>query len=78
MVRSFDVEAETKSLFDALLDAAEKHGKSKIIIEDQDRQPIDYNEFVLRSFVLARLFDKALKRETRIGLMLPTSMGWRS
>jgi acyl-[acyl-carrier-protein]-phospholipid O-acyltransferase/long-chain-fatty-acid--[acyl-carrier-protein] ligase len=75
MVRPFDVEAETKSLFDALLDAADKHGKSKLIIEDQDRQPISYNEFVLRTFVLARLFDKALKKETRIGLMLPTSMG---
>ncbi|MFP1131374.1 AMP-binding protein [Asticcacaulis sp. W401b] len=75
MVRPFDVEAETKSLFDALLDAADKHGKSKLIIEDQDRQPSDYNEFILRTFVLARLFDKALKKETRIGLMLPTSLG---
>lgn len=75
MVRPFNAEAETKSLFDALLDAADTYGKTKIIIEDQDRQPVDYDQFILRSFVLARLFDKALKRETRIGLMLPTSMG---
>ncbi|MFT3998350.1 MAG: AMP-binding protein, partial [Asticcacaulis sp.] len=75
MVRPFDAEAETKSLFDALLDAADTHGKNKLIIEDQDRQPVDYEQFVLRSFVLARLLDRSLKRETRIGLMLPTSMG---
>ncbi|ESQ78110.1 AMP-binding protein [Asticcacaulis sp. YBE204] len=75
MVRPFDVETETKSLFDALLDAAEKYGKDKIIIEDQERQPVSYNEFILRTFIIARLFDKVLHKETRIGLMLPTSMG---
>jgi len=75
MSQPFNIESETKSLFTALLDAADVHGKDKLIIEDQDRQPISYKDFILRSFVLARVFDRVLKREKRIGLMLPTSVG---
>ncbi|WP_140985237.1 AMP-binding protein [Asticcacaulis tiandongensis] len=75
MSEAFNIEAETKSLFTALLDAADTVGKNKVIIEDQDRQPITYKDFILRTFVLSRLFDRVLKREKRIGLMLPTSVG---
>lgn len=75
MTQAFNVEAETKTLFEALLDAADTHGKSKLIIEDQERKPVSYQEFLLRTFVLSRLLDKTLKGEKRIGMMLPTSLG---
>lgn len=75
MKREFDATALNTSLFEALIQARRQYGGQKIIIEDQDRKPLNYNMFITGSFALSRLLGRHIGDEQRIGLMLPTSMG---
>lgn len=74
-VRELKAEAYTISLFQALAEAQKRFGAKKIIIEDQDRKPLSYGLFLTGVFALSRLFKRHLGDESRIGLMLPTSVG---
>ncbi|WAC48928.1 AMP-binding protein [Asticcacaulis sp. SL142] len=75
MERSFNAEDASASLFDALIKAKSTMGAERVIIEDQERQPITYKELFRRTFALARLISKHIGSEPRTGLMLPTSIG---
>ncbi|MGZ3306879.1 MAG: AMP-binding protein, partial [Asticcacaulis sp.] len=63
------------SLIEALVGAQAKFGAGKTIIEDQERKPLSYGLFLTGMFALSRLLKRKLGHETRIGLMLPTSLG---
>ena len=75
MKRELDARAFETPLFEALVEARSRYGGTKVIIEDQDRKPLDYNMFIAGSFALSRLLKRHIGDEKRIGLMLPTSMG---
>lgn len=75
MKREFEADALTSSLFEALAEAQSKNGSAKIIIEDQDRKPLSYGLFLTGAFALSRLLGRYVGDETRIGMMLPTSVG---
>ncbi len=75
MVREFKPEDLKVSLFEALVQAQRDYGASRTIIEDQDRKPMSYGLFITATFALSRLLKRHLGDETRVGLMLPTSLG---
>ena len=47
---AFDVRNGQKALFDALIDARDKYGAKKPILEDQDRNPLTYTDLIRASF----------------------------
>jgi acyl-[acyl-carrier-protein]-phospholipid O-acyltransferase / long-chain-fatty-acid--[acyl-carrier-protein] ligase len=72
---SFDADSQKITLIEALIAAMRTHGAGKLIMEDQERNPVDYKTFIQRTIVLSRLIKRAVPDETRLGLMLPTSIG---
>ncbi len=75
MKREFKASDCETSLFDALIEAQSTYGSGKIIIEDQDRKPLTYSLFLAGTFALSRLLNRYVRDETRVGMMLPTSVG---
>ena len=75
MPRDFDAASTRRPLFDALLDAKRRVGGAKPIIEDQDRKPLSYTDFVRGSFALGRKLKPLTAPGERVGLLLPSSVG---
>ncbi|MFT4077254.1 MAG: AMP-binding protein [Asticcacaulis sp.] len=75
MKREFKASDTQTSLFEALIEAQNRFGAGKVIIEDQDRKPLSYGLFITGAFALSRLLKRYLGDENRIGMMLPTSTG---
>ena len=63
--------APRRALFDALLDAAELHGRRTRIIEDLRRQVNTYGDLVKGSLALGRLTARFTEPGERVGVMLP-------
>lgn len=60
-----------KTLFAALLDAKSTHGSRHQIIEDIERKPLNYHQFIIRCFVLGLVIAKSTKVSEHIGILLP-------
>ncbi|MBX7247734.1 MAG: AMP-binding protein [Caulobacteraceae bacterium] len=75
MPHQFDARAGDKGVFDALLDAAQKFGGNKPILEDQDRKPQTYTDLIRASFVLGRKIVDITEPRERVGVLLPSSAG---
>ena len=75
MARAFDPKLGQRSLFDALIDAAEAHGWKKPILEDQDRKPLTYRDLIRACFALGGKIAVRTKVGERVALLLPTSAG---
>lgn len=75
MPRVFDPKLGQRSLFDALIDAAETHGPKKEILEDQDRKPLTYRDLIRACFALGRKIAGMSAPGERVALLLPSSMG---
>jgi acyl-[acyl-carrier-protein]-phospholipid O-acyltransferase/long-chain-fatty-acid--[acyl-carrier-protein] ligase len=71
----FDAQGGQKALFDALLDARDKYGAKKLILEDQDRNPISYTDLVRASFALGRKIAAMTKPGEHVGILLPSGAG---
>jgi acyl-[acyl-carrier-protein]-phospholipid O-acyltransferase/long-chain-fatty-acid--[acyl-carrier-protein] ligase len=68
----YDVGSET--IFDALIAAREKYG-DKVILEDQDRNPLTYTGLIRASLVLGAKIAAMTQPGERVGILLPTSSG---
>lgn len=75
MPHAFDVRQGERSIFDALLEAAARHGGSKEILEDQDRKPLTYTGLIRAAFVLGRKVAAMTATGERVAVLLPTSSG---
>ena len=42
----------TKTVFDAILEAAGTFGKNRIVLEDIKREPLTYGQVLTRTFIL--------------------------
>ncbi|HWD68075.1 MAG TPA: AMP-binding protein [Caulobacteraceae bacterium] len=73
MAGHFDPSAARKSLFDALLDAAQAYGGKKKILEDQERNPLSYTDLIRASFALGRKIAGFTRRGEHVGVLLPSS-----
>ena len=75
MSEKFDPSATERTVFQALLDARTKFGAKKMILEDQDRNPLSYTDLIRASFALGRKIAAMTKPGERVGVMLPASSG---
>ena len=49
MPRDYNPKAADRSLFSALIDARDKYGAGKLILEDQERRPLSYTDVIRAS-----------------------------
>lgn len=75
MPRAFDPRAVERGLFDALLDARERYGAKKPILEDQERRVLSYTDLVRAAFALGRKLSGLTERGEHVGVLLPSSAG---
>lgn len=61
------------TLFATLLDAAAIHGMHHEIMEDIEREPINYKKFILRCFILGDLIAKKTQPNEAVGVLLPNT-----
>lgn len=62
-----------ETLFDSLLDARSMQGRHREIIEDINRQPLSYQEFITRCFILGNAIAKKTQPSEYVGVMLPNT-----
>ncbi|HVY35144.1 MAG TPA: AMP-binding protein, partial [Caulobacteraceae bacterium] len=62
-------------VFDALIEAAERFGAARLILEDQERKPLSYRDLIRASFALGRRIAAMTAPGEHVGLLLPTSAG---
>ncbi|MET0336695.1 MAG: 2-acylglycerophosphoethanolamine acyltransferase, partial [Caulobacter sp.] len=75
MPRAFDPRSAQRPIFDALLDARDRFGAKKPILEDQDRNPLTYTDLVRASFALGRKIAAMTQPGERVGILLPSGAG---
>jgi len=63
-----------QTLFGALLDARRVHGGGHVIVEDVERQPLTYNQLIIRASLLGDLMAQDTQRGEIVGLMLPNAI----
>ncbi|MFT4059012.1 MAG: AMP-binding protein [Legionella sp.] len=63
-----------KSLFAALIDGAYLGIKRKAKIEDINRNPLNYRQFIARCFILGRQIKTQTKTGEFVGVMMPTTI----
>ncbi|MDR3501131.1 MAG: AMP-binding protein [Legionella sp.] len=63
-----------KSLFRALIDGANLGVKHKATIEDSNRAPLSYRQFLARCFILGRQIKKQTQAGEHVGVMMPTTI----
>lgn len=73
MSRAFDPHSSERSVFDALVDARTQYGAKKLILEDQDRNPLSYTDLIRAAFALGRKIAAMTKPGENVGVMLPAS-----
>ncbi len=76
----FDASVSDKTLLQSLCEARDIHGGGHIIAEDPMREPVSYNGFVTRAFVLSRILKKHVATDDAadvkaVGVMLPNMVG---
>jgi acyl-[acyl-carrier-protein]-phospholipid O-acyltransferase/long-chain-fatty-acid--[acyl-carrier-protein] ligase len=75
MPQSRAFSAPRSTLFDAVLDAARRHGGGKAILEDQERRPLTYTDLIRASFALGRKIAGMTAAGETVGVLLPSSSG---
>lgn len=61
-------------MFSALLEARRIHGGHFNLLEDTERKPLTYHQFIARTFILGRAIAKQTKAGEHVGVMLPTTI----
>jgi acyl-[acyl-carrier-protein]-phospholipid O-acyltransferase/long-chain-fatty-acid--[acyl-carrier-protein] ligase len=75
MPREYDPRAGDRAIFDALIDARDKYGAKKLILEDQERNPLSYTDLIRAAFALGRRIAGITAKGERVGVLLPSSAG---
>ena len=60
-----------QTLFQSLLDAAATHGRKHVIAEDVERNPLNYSQLIIRSFILGIVLHRHTHAQENVGIMLP-------
>ncbi|MGH8643077.1 MAG: AMP-binding protein [Gammaproteobacteria bacterium] len=63
-----------RSIFAALLDARRLNGGRHRIVEDIQRQPLNYSQLIRRSLILGALLAHRTRSGERVGVLLPNSV----
>jgi acyl-[acyl-carrier-protein]-phospholipid O-acyltransferase / long-chain-fatty-acid--[acyl-carrier-protein] ligase len=75
MPRAYDPTAGDRALFDALIDARDRYGAKKPILEDQERNPLSYTDLIRAAFALGRKLAAITEKGEHVAIMLPSSVG---
>ena len=59
------------TIFSAMLNAAERYGGNRLVIEDINRQPISYKKLITKAMILGNTLHKQTDTNEHIGIMLP-------
>ncbi len=70
----YDAGNTDETLFDSLLDAEELVGRGKKIMDDINRRPVSFGQFLTAVFTLGKQFAKQNKQGDFVGLMVPNSV----
>jgi acyl-[acyl-carrier-protein]-phospholipid O-acyltransferase / long-chain-fatty-acid--[acyl-carrier-protein] ligase len=68
---AFDPAGARVTLFQALLDAKRRFGRSKVALEGPERQPLTFGRLVLGALVLGRELARQTARGEHVGIFLP-------
>lgn len=68
---AYTVVNQRTSLYAALIHAAHRHGKNTIILEDIRRQPLTYQQLLVRTVALGRKLMHYTRRHDYIGVLMP-------
>jgi len=71
----FDLASTRTTLFEALLSAARRHGRKKIVLEDPDRMPLTYGRLVLASLLIGKKLAPMTRVKENVGVLLPGVQG---
>ncbi|WP_421935561.1 AMP-binding protein [Phenylobacterium sp.] len=74
-MRAFDSAKAQSTVFDALIAASRKYGQKKLILEDQERNPLSYLDLIRGAFALGKKIAAFTRKGERVGVMLPSSVG---
>lgn len=72
---TFDAAGARITIFRALLQTIARHGKSRVALEDPERQPITYGRLVLGALVLGRKLAAVTGERETVGVLLPNMQG---
>jgi acyl-[acyl-carrier-protein]-phospholipid O-acyltransferase/long-chain-fatty-acid--[acyl-carrier-protein] ligase len=75
MPRAYDPRAGDRTVFDALIEARDKFGAKKPILEDQERKPLTYTDLIRAAFALGGKIAGMTEKGERVGVLLPSSAG---
>jgi len=71
----FETSERHKTIFQSLLDSRATHGGQHFVLEDVDRNPMNYNRLILGCYILGRHIAQRVKEREIVGLMLPNTNG---
>jgi len=71
----FATSSHRTTLVEALLDARRIHGGRHKVIEDIERQPLSYNQLVMRALIVGRLLARRSDPGERVGVLMPNAAG---
>ncbi len=70
----FNSRESPANLWQGLLSAAQLHGRKKIIAEDQNRQPRNYQQIITSALALGKVIAQRTQMGERVGMLLPTGI----
>jgi acyl-[acyl-carrier-protein]-phospholipid O-acyltransferase/long-chain-fatty-acid--[acyl-carrier-protein] ligase len=73
VLRTFDARQAQTTIFEALIEARQEFGAKKLILEDQERNPLSYTDLIRAAFALGRKIAAFTQPGERVGVMLPSS-----
>jgi acyl-[acyl-carrier-protein]-phospholipid O-acyltransferase / long-chain-fatty-acid--[acyl-carrier-protein] ligase len=62
-----------RTLWQTFLDAVATHGKSRVMLEDIQRQPITYGRLLMGSMILGRKISRLVGNQKNVGVLLPNA-----
>ena len=71
----FEGHANYGTLFESLLEAKRQYGSNKTIVEDVDRNKLNYNRIITGSFILGKKIFEQTKNSKHVGIFLPNAAG---
>lgn len=71
---SFANDFHPRPLFEGLIEGTAVGAKNKAMIEDSNRTPLTYRQFLVRCFILGRQIKKQTQVGEYVGVMMPTTV----
>ena len=75
MTQTFEPARTRTTLYAGFIEAAAKHGRDKVILEDADGNKLTYQRLILASLVLGRRLVKLTRSGENVGVLLPNAVG---